>query len=115
MRNAFVRVVRVAALLGLAGAVFAQGRGHSMDQMLKAGWDCFPVPGLGMHCTRAPIGQLVGDPTIVVKVYDTDTGAFLSTELLMHEDLYQEQPCPQEGAEHWHYLGGPPYYACHHR
>jgi hypothetical protein len=57
-----------------------------------------------------------------VRVFDTEEvsateAEFLGTELLIHVDLYHEQPCPQDELTEYEDLretAGLPYYACHH-
>jgi hypothetical protein len=53
---------------------------------------------------------------VVVKVFGVPGYPFLGTELLIRDDLYNNQPCPQDGLDKYEDLSGEglPYYACHH-
>ncbi len=96
--------------LGLsAGNVVA---GNNAEKKANAGFDCFegPPPNLWTHCWRV---KDFSEPAIAVKVYSEDGAEFLGTELLIREDLYGGQPCPQDGGE-WAHIEGLGYYACHH-
>ena len=102
-------------IVGVAG-VSAHGEGNSPAHLTEAGWSCENVPGLGVHCF-AP-GTVFGRPTVQVKVFDTadptaEHAPYLGTELLIRDDLYAGQPCPQEGLDEWFLLPFG-YRACHH-
>ena len=113
-----------ATLLVVGAANVASARGPSPATLTTAGWACFNVPGLGVHCQ--PPGSDASSATIsFLYFFDTtdpgDTDADLTgTETLIRADLYHGQPCPQEGLDQWTGLdlfGGPDvdYYACHHK
>lgn len=112
------RVVTVLAALGalllttMAGPAAANGN-VTADKLEHAGWSCFPIPELGVHCTPDLEALDAGELTTAhMMVFDAEDGHFLGTELLVHEDAFNEQPCPQDGGE---YLDVPgPYWACHH-
>ncbi len=115
-----VLLATAAAVMALAmalsaGIVAAQAPGPA--QLVQRGWTCFDVSGpLGVHCQ--PPGADASDATIPLKVYDTqdptaEQAPFLGTEILIREDLYHGQPCPQEGLEEYELLPNG-YYACHH-
>lgn len=119
MKLTTVGVLGALVLLLLAATVgYAQG--HTADQLEEAGWTCFPIPIGGVvwiHCFP-PATDLSGDPpaTIQVKVFDEPGHPFLGTELLIRADLYNDQPCPQDGKDTYDDLSeeGLPYFACHH-
>jgi hypothetical protein len=72
-----------------------------------------------MHCfpprVTFPDDVINGNlQTVQVKVFDEPGHPFLGTEILVHEDIYNWQPCMADDGESYHYLGFAPYYACHH-
>jgi hypothetical protein len=109
--------------LGAIAAAPASAKGPNPAQLGKAGWTCFDVPSLGVHCL--PPGKAFGDVSVPVLYFDTaDPNAtnapFKGTELLLRADHYHGQPCPTEGIPHYHGLdldgdGIVDYYACHRR
>lgn len=111
-----VSITITSAALALAIAVPVSAHGVSPAKLAAAGWECFNVEGLGVHCF--PPGHHASTATLTVLYFATtdpaDTDApFSGTELLLREDLYHGQPCPQEGTDSWHLLPFG-YYACHH-
>lgn len=114
-RTLFVMLLALGLLLPFTTAV-AQGKGNSPQQLINAGWSCFDVPGLGVHCM--PPGKKFGDRAIPILYFDTSDplaaeADFLGTEILIRGDIYNGQPCPQEGASSYHDIGD--YFACHRR
>ena len=114
-----LRVISVLAAMLLLLLAFSvvYAHGHTADQLDKAGWACGPAgPHDWIHCFP-PAAR--GNPsTIQVKVFGVEGHPFLGTEILIHKDRYNGQPCMTDG-------GGPyeplfpdppniPYYACHH-
>lgn len=95
-----------------AGPVGAKG--HNADQLADAGFDCFPAgPNLWIHCMD--VDKLLGGHRVVsVKVFSVEGTDYLGTELLLHEDVYAAQPCPQDDLNLWGPLGDTGFYACHH-
>lgn len=86
--------------------------GLTADQMTRAGFDCFPAgPNDWIHCLQ---NRHFGQPAIPVKVFSVDGSEFLGTEQLLREDVYGEQPCPQDDLDPWDPLAVPGYRACHH-
>lgn len=115
-------LVILSALVVALSVNIASAHGNSPAQLGKAGWTCFNVPDLGVHCI--PPGGLASDASISILVFDTSDpeathAPFLGTELLIRADLFAGQPCPQDDGE-YHFLpaaetGLPAdYYACHH-
>ena len=116
----------VPAVLAAVLATVAYGNPPGLtdlEQTDKA-WDCepyIPIAGNYQHC--APPGKpsvadlLAGRtdaPTLVFRVFDFDTGAFAGIESLIRADLYQGQPCWQDGQDEWGLLDLPvAYRACH--
>jgi hypothetical protein len=122
-------LVLFVTMLVLASLPAAAALAESINpvQLDRAGWDCFNAgPNMWVHCL--PPGAGASPATISVRVFDTqDVGdreaEFLGTELLIHVDLYNDQPCPQltePGGERVLYedlrlTPEPlPYFACHH-
>lgn len=114
-----------AALAVAMIAAPASARGPSPDRLEQAGWFCFEH--FVIHCLpNGGEGVLTGHAeSSLIMTWGTDTQEveFWGTELLIHEDLYNGQPCPQDpfdGGEPGAYihvsdLGLPlPYFVCHH-
>jgi len=116
-------LVLIAVLIISVTSASAHGPGNNPASLGEAGWMCINVPGLGVHCF-AP-GAFSSASSVPVKVFDTtDPGAehakFLGTELLILDDLYSGQPCPQGGGDEYDLIPASPqtfpvdYRACHH-
>lgn len=113
--------VPVIAAIALAGSAFGGGGGATMAQSQAAGWDCNPqflIIGY-YHCAppgKPSVADMIGgdrsSPSIVLRVFYPN-GSFAGTEMLLRNDLYQGQACPQDGLAEW---GALPfgYRACHH-
>ncbi len=115
MRRAAISLV-LAMMLVASFASQAMARGISPARLAAAGWTCFDVPGLGVHC-MAP-GDSWGSPTVQLLYFDTtsptDADAdFLGTESLIRADLYNGQPCPTQGLDDYFLIPPLGYYACH--
>jgi hypothetical protein len=118
MRRLFIALFASAAISVVAASSVA-GSGPQPGTLAEHGWTCFPVPGLGVHCS--PPGRDFEAPvehaTPLLYWFDTmDPGAtnadFSGTELLLPSGQYHGQPCPQEGLDEWADLGIAR--ACHH-
>jgi hypothetical protein len=107
---------KIIILLMSASAFFAGhavAGGNTADQLEGAGFDCFKAgPYDWIHCMDLD-KLLNGHPVVRVKVFSIDGSEFLGTELLLHEDVYAAQPCPQDDLNLWGDAGGG-YFACHH-
>ena len=107
------RTVMILAVVGMVMGVMApvSAGGHTADQLLNAGFECGPAgPNDWIHCNKAkPSAKVINN-----FVFSTDGQDFLGTEALLHDDIYNGQPCPQEGADEWTDLSPFPYWACHH-
>lgn len=101
----------------------ADARGNSPAKLARAGWLCVNAgPNALVHCF--PPGAFQSTASVSVKVFDTtdvesDDAHFLGTELLIRADLYEGQPCAQNGGEYEllpaSVTGLPAdYRACHH-
>lgn len=120
MKSSLRRLVSTtiaAAALALAAVAPVSAHGVSPAKLTSAGWECFNVPVLGVHCL--PPGHHASTATLTVLYFDTDNVAatdapFSGTELLLRQDLYRGQPCPQEDRDTWTLLPFG-YYACHHK
>jgi hypothetical protein len=120
MRYLVIGLVAALAVFAVRGDT-AQAHGISPAQLSDHGWNCFDVPGLGVHCQ--PPGDGSSSATLTFLYFDTsdpndEDAPFLGTEILVRADLYNGQPCPQEGLDEYTGLdlfGGPEvdYYACH--
>lgn len=116
MRRLLGSLVAAAALTVALAAPAAAGGGVSPARLASAGWTCFNVPGLGVHCI--PPSAQFGDPTLPILYFGSTSDPTSSTarlsgsELLLRADRYHGQPCVQEGIATWHDIGG--YFACHH-
>ncbi len=116
-------VVLAAAVAALAMNVAPAAAGPDPDRLEQAGWFCFSHVPEAVHCL--PDGEAVqsGEAnTSTILTWGTGTGEFWGTELLVHEDTYKGQPCPQDEVDgepttyiHLSDLGLPlPYFVCHH-
>ena len=101
------------ALLSMMLIVATVGaKGNNASQLEDAGWTCFNAgPNNWIHCMKKD--PAAGPSTIPVKVFSVDGEEFLGTELLIRNDLYNGQPCPQEGGGEYDQLPFG-YRACHH-
>ncbi len=99
------------ASMSLVGGTSIAG-GLSSAQLERAGYACFPAgPNNWIHCL---LERKLGQRSIPVKVFSADGNEFLGTELLLREDVYGGQPCPQDGLDLWDPLAVQGYFACHH-
>lgn len=112
MRRLLLTVLAAAILLAMAAPASAARGGVSPDTLTNAGWTCFPVGNLGIHCFK-DISTLGTAEAVPVMVFDESTGDFEGTELLIHHHLFNDQPCPQDGGQYLD-LDPLPYFACHH-
>jgi hypothetical protein len=116
----------VPAIIAVLLAAVAQGNPPGLSDLEQTDkqWDCepyIPIAGNYQHC--APPGKpsvadlLAGRtdaPSLELRVFDFDTGAFAGIESLIRADLYQDQPCWQDGQPEWGLLDLPvDYRACH--
>ncbi|NJD29487.1 MAG: hypothetical protein FIA92_14485 [Chloroflexi bacterium] len=114
--------IAVASVLSLIVAGTAAAHGLNPHRLFLAGWECFNVEGLGVHCAEP--GHHARTANIVFLVFDTDDphstdAPFAGTELLIRADLYHGQPCATDGGGTYHELdltgdGVTDYFACHH-
>jgi hypothetical protein len=114
MRQFFLAVT-VAAVAALAIAVPGSANGLTAGQLEAAGWTCFPVPDLGVHCA-APGQAWPPTAPVVQLLYFDDTGTeFHGTETLVRNDVFQRRGknvCPTE-AEGWFFIPPLGYWGCH--
>jgi len=119
----------LAVLLLLIVVSTVSAHGNDSGKLSNAGWGCMIAGDHGwVHCF-APGKSMTQGKTSVVQVFDcqspdcVDLGGgafsgvghpFLGTELLIHADVYNGQPCATDGGEPYHFLGFIPFYACHH-
>lgn len=123
LRALLVVVSGAAAVLALGGAPAAAGGGNTAAQLERAGWTCIdqgadhPTP-----CFPDADAVFSGEVrTSIVKTFGPAGEEFWGTEFLIHQDLYQGQPCPRdevEGGDGGYIdlepIQGMPYYVCHH-
>ncbi len=111
MKLKFVSIMFVLfSMMFIVAAIGAKG--HTASQLENAGYNCFEAgPHDWIHCMKKDPAD--GPSTIPVKVFSVDGSEFLKTELLMRADLYNGQPCPQEGGGEYDDTGFG-YFACHH-
>jgi hypothetical protein len=120
MRGAVIPMM-VGAILALPMTASAQSGGLSPKQLADAGWSCFNVPNLGVHCS--PPGKdfpPTGPSSQLLYFFNTtdpqsDVPDFTGTESLMRSDIYNGQPCPTDPSGLWDFLGalGLDYFGCH--
>lgn len=113
-------IVGVVAI-GVAAPAAAQGPDPA--RLAAAGWFCFSHTPEAVHCLPDGDAVLSGEAaTSTILTFAADTNEFWGTELLIRQDLYHGQPCPQDdvGGQPTTYiplsaLGLPlPYFVCHH-
>jgi hypothetical protein len=103
--------IMFAFLLMMVAVATVGAAGHTASQLEDAGWACEVAgPHDWVHCSK---DKSVNPNTIPVKVFSNDGSDFLGTELLIRDDLYNGQPCPQEGGGEYFLLPFG-YRACHH-
>jgi len=109
-RTALIVLATAALMIALVSPAAARG-GLSSAQLEDAGWECFPVPGLGIHCT--PPGVSFGDRHVQILYFDEATGEFAGTETLVRADAFSgNRQCPTE-PEGYFFIPPLGYYACH--
>ena len=112
-------LVTAAAAAVAALAIAAPGSAGALTagQLESAGWTCFPVPGLGIHCSPPSFGPPPFGQPVVPLLYFDDTGnEFRGSETLIRADIFERRAvniCPTEPAGQWFLLPFG-YYACHH-
>ena len=103
--------IMFAFLLMMVAVATVGAAGHNASQLERAGWTCgIAGPHGWLHCSKDKGGN---PSTIEVKVFNGAGDEFLGTELLIRDDLYNGQPCPQEGGGEYFLLPFG-YRACHH-
>lgn len=108
-RSLSILLATVALTLALVAP--AAAKGVSAEQLEQAGWHCFPVQGLGVHC-MAP-GVEWEDRHIQLLYFDEQTGKFAGTETLLRADAFKgNRQCPTEPGG-WFFIPPLGYYGCH--
>jgi len=101
----------------------AVAKGPQPDRLASAGWFCFGHDSPAIHCVPDGAAVFSGEAKAsLIMTWGSDTGEFWGTELLIHEDIYNGQPCPQDLVNgepstyiHLNDLGLElPYLVCHH-
>jgi hypothetical protein len=96
----------------------AMAHGITPDQLVAAGWTCFPDPGAPRTvCSDPDHGRPVpGDPnappSFNFKLFNPD-GSFIGTSHLIRADLYRGEPCAPSG-ELYFFIAPIGYYRCEH-
>lgn len=103
-------MLAVIVLIVSSGSAYA---GATAAKLSDAEYFCCNAgPSDFTHCW---LEKRIGEAVIPVKVFSPDGSEFLGTELLLRDDIYAGQPCPQDGLDTWDFLGDAfPYFACHH-
>jgi hypothetical protein len=117
-------VMILAVVAMVMGVMAPAGAGGVTAEKLEStpAWSCeIAGPHGWNHCFNQKNGN---GKVIQVRIFgDLDGGwevgdPLLGTEILIHESVYNGQPCSTDGGGEYAYLGsGPPfipYYACHH-
>ena len=119
------RTIRVSLALFIAAASIsltavggATAQGVTPDQLVAAGWTCFPDPNPAARrtvCSDPGHGRPVpgGPPSYNLKLFNLDDGSFIGTSHLIRADLYSGQPCPPTGAPYF-FIVPIGYYRCEH-
>ena len=121
-----MKIRRTFMILALAamtmGVMTPAGAGGLTAEKLDAtpAWACQTV---GDHLWNHCFNQKNGNGKVFqVRVFgpaDLSDGytlgdPFLGTEILVHESVYNGQPCSTDGGDPYVDLVDPPYFACHH-
>ena len=122
MRRLMIALVAASALAVPMAAAGGSG-GLSPAQLQNAGWTCFPVPGLGVHCAAPGKPWPPTEPTVQLLYFFNTTNPsssapdFTGTETLIRADIFNGQPCPTAPSGQYTFLGGLGlnYYGCHRR
>jgi hypothetical protein len=121
MSRLMLSLAAAALALPMSASAQDQGGGLTPSQLTAAGWTCFFVPGLGVHCAP-PNKWASGDRSIQLLYFfnltdpaSNDAGQLTGTETLLRSDTYNGQPCPTEGQATYTDLAGLglDYFACH--
>lgn len=113
-----VALFMAAASISLGAVGGARAQGVTPDQLVAAGWTCFPDPAAPRTvCSDPGHGRPVpGDPNAPpsynFKLFNLD-GSFIGTSHLIRADLYSGQPCPPIGAPYV-FIAPIGYYRCEH-
>jgi hypothetical protein len=113
-------VLSVSGVFGILGALAAPGasaQGISHEKLVDQGWTCFvppPVPdwvvcyspGLGRPFPGNPDPR----PSYPFLTFDSTSGEFIHTGLLIRQDLYHGQPC--RDGEPYRFVAPLGYYEC---
>lgn len=119
------RILAFTSIVGLMlvlMAARADAQAVSTDKLERAGWTCLDQgPELPTPCLPDAGSVESGEAAASIIMTFGPDGEFLGTEHLIHEDLYNGQPCPQDnvtgGDGSYIYLEpvvGLEYYVCHH-
>ncbi|MFW6195443.1 MAG: hypothetical protein ACOC5M_02865, partial [Chloroflexota bacterium] len=96
MRRAVVLLAAFVLTLGVtSGVASAQGGGLSPEKLDNAGWFCFVEAGI-THCIPDEESVFAGEAVSSIVMAFEEDEEFLGTELLIHQDVYNGQPCPQD-------------------
>ncbi len=116
MHRTLIATLIAVAVAAIGSSAASSGGGHTADQLLNAGWECVTPPGDNVHCTKA-IEEIGSAERITFRVFSSATGAFLGTEMLIHENVFKGEPCPTDPPSGRYTYLGPilslPYFACH--
>lgn len=112
MNKTFKNMILLLSVLVIFTASGIVSADNTAAKQEKIGNFCFNAgPSNWTHCLNP---GLLGNPALSLKVFSEDGSDFFGTEQLIRYDLYNGQPCPQDGLNEWDFLVEPPYYACHH-
>lgn len=128
IRTHLTRWPALAAIMGLllamtAGQAAAKGTGLTADKLERAGWTCIDQgEQLPTPCLPDAEAVFTGQArSSIIMTFGPHGQSFWGTEHLIHRDLYNGQPCPQDEVEGGDggYIdlqpeNGLPYFVCHH-
>ena len=117
MKHRALFATLIAATIAAVATTVASSGGHTADQLREAGWECvIPTAGDNLHGTKA-IEELGTAERLTFHVFSAATGAYLGTEIVVHERVFTGQPCPTDPPSRQYTdlmpILGIPYYACH--
>lgn len=115
MRRFVISMVMTAALVA---AVAGPAAAESPARLSAAGWNCFNVPGLGVHCM--PPGVEWGDRNVQLLYFDTvdpmaTEAQFLGVESLVRADAFRgNRQCRTDPSGDWlNLVAALGYFGCH--
>lgn len=121
MRHLTVLLTTLLLALGTFARPVSANGDVSPEKLEKAGWTCISPDPRAVHCIKDIEAVFAGEArSATLMSFDAETGEFWGTELALHQDLYNGQPCPLDEVHggDGSYVNvsdrGLAYFVCHH-